>query len=448
MSTDPHQPPAGTPGAGSAPVPGPPSPGQAPPRPAPGLAFFNRIRAQGIVRREERKLLAGVCTGISQRYGVDLLLVRGVFVVLAIVSGFGLGLYGLAWLLLPHPDGRIHAEGALHGAFTAGFFGSVALVLIDLGNGIGRTWAPFWADGWGPPRPVIPWILILLVIWGVVAHRNRRHADAAERSPGGDPPYAGTPSLPSGDSPGEPPYGSPPPSPRTGVATTAPPPPRLDLHAPSHALTLAVLGLALVGAAVTVLWDRLAGPLPAYSGLVAFGVALAIVALGVIVAGLLGRRAGGLAPIAVVLAVLSIGGAIGHKADSSLDTTSWRPVSANAAETGFSLGAGDATLDLTDPGLVSGHSASSPLSFPVQIGVGRVRIVVPDTTAVEVDASLGAGNIIDTVNSHRTASSGRTEGPGLRRVVHVHGNDPVIIVRTNVGLGSIEIVPQEQAVTQ
>jgi phage shock protein PspC (stress-responsive transcriptional regulator) len=526
MTTDPHQPPAGTPGGTGAPAQEPPAPGQTPPpRPAPGLAFFNRIRALGLVRRDEHKLIAGVCTGISERYGVDVLLVRGIFVVLAVIGGFGAGLYGLAWLLLPHPDGRIHAEGALHGVFTAGFVGSVLLVLSDLGNGIGRTWSPFWGNGWGGgwggPRPIVGWVVLGLLVWGVVTLTNRRRGPqppsgwgpagsgpAGTTPPGGpaygtpptsgpttgatygvygspaDPSAPSGPSSPSGTSSPSgpsgagfaatspyasapafgtgypPPYGAGYPGTPTsasgsGAATvTYPrtpagvvPSPRFDLHAPSHALTRGVLGLALVGAAATVLWAHLVNPLAAPTGLVALGVALGVVALGVILAGLLGRRAGGLAPIAVLLALLSIGGAVGNGVHTHFGhATTWRPVSAGSAASGFTLGVGDATVDLTDPALVSGRSTADPVDIPVQVGLGRARIVVPAGTAVEVDASIGAGDIADRVNGG-AASSGNTGGAGVKRVVHVNGDTPVILVRANVGLGSIEVVSQGQAVT-
>ena len=58
------------------------------------------------------------------------MLVRGLFVLVSLFFGLGQALYGLLWLLLPHPDGRIHAQQALCGAFTAGYFGAVIAVLL------------------------------------------------------------------------------------------------------------------------------------------------------------------------------------------------------------------------------------------------------------------------------------------------------------------------------
>lgn len=513
MTTDPFQPEAGPPGGSGTPPQDPT--GRPPSSKAPGVAFFNRLRSFGIVRPDEGRVAAGVCVGLARRLGVDPLLVRGVVVILAVIGGFGFGLYGLAWLLLPHPDGRIHAEGALHGVVTAGFVGSVVLVVLDLAHSGRDRWP--WGGGPGLwlPGPLIP-LAIIALVWWLVTTRGVRASGPHRQPPGGTPyppygpPYGGVPGsdpgtpggpasgpagsgsasgggTPEGTTPSPvPPYGTPPgtgqpypgqpypgepyggqpypgqqPAGPTGAPSGTPsyapvvyPPaatayaqPRLDLHAPSHPLTLAVVGLAMVGAAGVVMWDHLVDSLPAHAGLVAPAVSLGIVSLGVIVAGLLGRRSGGLAPIAVLLALVSIGGAVGHGVDSPVGTQLWRPDSAAAAEAGFTFGVGDATLDLTRPGLTAGRSSTDPVDIPVHLGMGRIRIVVPDRTAVQVDASVGAGTVIDDVNGSRADSPDNGGGAGLKRVVHTHGDNPMIIVRTNVGLGSIEIEPQGQVVT-
>jgi signal transduction histidine kinase len=55
-------------------------------------------------RERDGRWLAGVCTGISRRYGVDLWLVRFAFVAATAAGGLGIALYGLAWLLVPARD--------------------------------------------------------------------------------------------------------------------------------------------------------------------------------------------------------------------------------------------------------------------------------------------------------------------------------------------------------
>lgn len=81
--------------------------------------------------RAQPRVLGGVCSGISQRYGIDMTLVRILFIVAALL-GFGGFLYSLAWAFLPEvEDGRIHVEQALHGDFTGGLAGAIVLALFS-----------------------------------------------------------------------------------------------------------------------------------------------------------------------------------------------------------------------------------------------------------------------------------------------------------------------------
>ncbi len=92
--------------------------------------FFNSIRAMNLYRAQPR-VLGGVCSGISQRYGIDMTLTRILFIVAALL-GFGGFLYSLAWAFLPEvEDGRIHVEQALHGDFTGGLAGAIVLALFS-----------------------------------------------------------------------------------------------------------------------------------------------------------------------------------------------------------------------------------------------------------------------------------------------------------------------------
>ena len=92
--------------------------------------FFNSIRAMNLYRAQPR-VLGGVCSGISQRYGIDMTLMRILFIVAALL-GFGGFLYALAWAFLPEVEaGRIHVEQALHGDFTGGLAGAIVLALFS-----------------------------------------------------------------------------------------------------------------------------------------------------------------------------------------------------------------------------------------------------------------------------------------------------------------------------
>jgi phage shock protein C len=58
-----------------------------------------------LVRSESDRMIAGVCGGLGQHFGIDPSVVRIVFVLLAIFGGSGVVLYLVLWLILPRPSG-------------------------------------------------------------------------------------------------------------------------------------------------------------------------------------------------------------------------------------------------------------------------------------------------------------------------------------------------------
>ncbi|WP_432570607.1 PspC domain-containing protein [Kineococcus sp. SYSU DK005] len=105
--------------------------------------FFGALRRTGVVRGRDR-WIAGVCGGLAQRLGVNPAWVRGAAVVLALLGGLGLLLYGLAWALLPDATGRIEAEAAHRGDVSASFAVAVGLVVVDLLGGAGLSLPWHW----------------------------------------------------------------------------------------------------------------------------------------------------------------------------------------------------------------------------------------------------------------------------------------------------------------
>ncbi|HRN67369.1 MAG TPA: PspC domain-containing protein [Promineifilum sp.] len=54
-----------------------------------------------LVRVEEGKMLAGVCTGLARYLGVDVTVVRLLFALLTLFVGGGVLLYLILWLIMP-----------------------------------------------------------------------------------------------------------------------------------------------------------------------------------------------------------------------------------------------------------------------------------------------------------------------------------------------------------
>jgi len=466
--------PAADPGAGAAagPAPGPgPAPGSgagpAPSGHSGADEFFDRIRRTGAVRPDQHRWFAGVCAGLARRLNLDPLLVRGIFVALAVIGGFGLLLYGVAWLLMPEEDGRIHAQEAMRGHVTAGFVGAVLCILADLGRGAGPLW---WQFGFLHANRftfnvggLITIGLVILAIWWW-ARQGPGSGSGGGSGGGGSgtvpPPPGGGPaaSSPEGWS-RTPAAGQPPAGTTWGAAGPGAPgghhtvqdsaaparhgwAPRPDPAAPSRTLTRITLGLALLAAGVVAAIGHAGADLPGPTWLLATTVALGVVALGVVAAGVMGRRAGGLAPIGVLLAAVVLIGALIPTPSSFtvVGSRTWRPVTAAEARDGLSAGLGGATIDLTDPGILGGASAVNPVQVDSAMGVGQLRVLPPPDQPTEIHASVGAGNI--TERSDADGSSQQlSSGTDLSTVVRTGpAGPPLLVVTVKVGLGTIEIV--------
>jgi phage shock protein PspC (stress-responsive transcriptional regulator) len=422
--TDPAGATSTAPGSSDGPTSGPPA-----------TEFFDRIRGLGLVRPDDGRWVAGVSGAVARRTGLDVTLVRGLFVVTAVFGG-GLGMvaYGLGWLLLPHPDGRIHAQEVLRGVVTGGFVGAVLTTLVGFPSGTSFHPGPGWDRGWGfNPGPLWLLLAIGLVVWAI---RSRRGQQGERREPGTGS-WVGTEmpttQLPTSDAADTWTAG-----PRSGpdatwTAVRTPPVP--DPTRPSHGLTRATLGLAVVAGAGVAIWDRSIADVPSTAA-VAFAVALGMVALGIVLAGISGRRSGGLGPIAWVLGAVTLAAAAAANVDVERQDVTCRSTTTTIAEAGYDSGAGDVRIDLTDPAIRSGATAADPVDLSASLGVGRLVVVVPAGTATRVDARVGLGQIDDQV-------AGTGSADGSRSLSFTAGTgDVTVVVHARVGLGEIVVIPQ------
>ncbi|MET0854232.1 MAG: PspC domain-containing protein [Microterricola sp.] len=92
--------------------------------------FFAWLRSLGLQRQPG--WIGGVASGVAARIGIDPIIVRGILVVLAIFAAPVLLFYGVAWLLLPDSDGRIHLQRLLNGDPQPALAGIAIFVLLGL----------------------------------------------------------------------------------------------------------------------------------------------------------------------------------------------------------------------------------------------------------------------------------------------------------------------------
>ncbi|MGT2461603.1 PspC domain-containing protein [Sinomonas atrocyanea] len=409
------------------------------------------MRGLGLVRGRDR-WMGGVASGLAQRWSIDPILVRGLFIVAAIFLGVGVLAYGLLWLLLPEPDGRIHAQEAAHGRWTAGMTGGLIVTVIGLGGARAGFW--FGDHGIGGAFWGLFWVAVVgFGIYSIVRGSRRHTASrmAEAQRPGGTVPPA--PPHPASDARQDSPFaagvpsagdaaytkaGTPPSygdtsSPQPGPAYSAAPhyaaphygpyvpaptvvrPPRRPRASGPYVLVVlgaAALAAGSLGAVIAT------GAVPLAMGTIWTAIAV-VLGLGILVAGLRGRRAGVLTLFAIVALV---GSAASQGADRLASVRSsqvaFAPASLQEAARGYDVAMARGSLDLS--GLDTARPLPSETLVPVKATMSDLTITVPKDVPVEVRTSTTLAAV--TANGRRatglsqhdtTTYNSGTSGPAL-----------------------------------
>lgn len=414
--------------------------------------------------------LAGVCSTVATRYGVDPLLVRLVFVLLALSAGIGLAVYGAAWLLLPSDKEPVPVIHRLLPA-SRGLSRSTWQVLVVVATFlVSLVFGQFLTIGLGPVLVVgaLWWFGVIKPRGAVTARRSAALPAAASEGqflyeaqqwrtrvdaqvpgvdwrlpaagPGrGAPRPAVTPVLlPQGPSapPAQPYSWQPAPWANTyeaqpvPYAASAPRPPATQWPVVDHAsapearahsrrrrwLAVAAPAGALAAWVVLVLFGVTGvGPYVAAS-LFPFGLAL-------IAATWLGRPRG-LLPVAVALLAITLVSLGPTQASADY---SYRPDRTADLPQTVSAPVGDVLLDLTD------LTEASDRVITVQVAAGNVRVICPDHVNLVVEARLGAGSFL--------VHDAPQEGPGT--FVYQQQPDPsapTLTVIVELALGDLEVM--------
>lgn len=136
------------------------------------------------------KKIAGVAGGLGRAFGIDPILFRVAFVVLAVFGGAGVLLYALGWLLMPADGDEVSAVEALAGRGRSSVSTALTIVLIIVAlSSVGSlfSWGiPFW-----------PVVIAAVIVFALARHGrmsscgrdrsvdwNRRANDFADRIAG------------------------------------------------------------------------------------------------------------------------------------------------------------------------------------------------------------------------------------------------------------------------
>lgn len=74
--------------------------------------IFQSLRSIGF-RRGPRRVAAGIGGGLSEKFGLNVWLVRALLLASFLLPVLGFGAYLVAWILTPWQDGRIPLEQVL-----------------------------------------------------------------------------------------------------------------------------------------------------------------------------------------------------------------------------------------------------------------------------------------------------------------------------------------------
>lgn len=386
--------------------------------------------------RSDRKV-AGVAGGLGRYAGVDPLVFRILFVVLAIFGGSGILLYGLGWLLVPE-DGETESEGRrlVNGRSTSSAASALALVVV-LAVGVVATGATI---GSGPGLGGVG-VLVVVAVLAVLLLRDGRRTPAGRPSPTGAAPAMAPPSEPgaygqttgtaySASAAPAPAFPAPPGTPGHPAYSPVPPPPPPPVPRERSVLGRATLSVALIVVGVLVGWN-----LATDSDLrpaVVISAALAVVAGGLVVGAFAGR-ARGLVVWAGLLALLAAGASVSHAPlRAGVGDRTWAPRTVEQLRPAYRLGVGDGELDLSR----IDFAAAGRQRVQVRQGIGDLLVVVPAGVVVRIDADVDAGEI-------RLPGRAPSDGTGLReRMVVPEGSSPsaaALVVDARLGLGSLEV---------
>ena len=458
--------------------------------PLAGNRFFSWIR--GIDIRREPGWIGGVCAGIAARLGIDPLIVRGIAVVIAVLGGPAILLYAVAWLLLPDANDKIHLEEVFRGRLESPIAAIGALIVLSLlpvTQGFWLVGAGFWGvPDWGGSvwRVLGTLGLLTLLVWFIVWLARRGTTPVA--------PAATRPRDASAFVAGETGTSAPFAAPATAAFTSAPASatePELaawreqqaqvraeqdafrnqqasdkaaanraaaeearlkraaqrevdraeNARTRSHPLfSLIVIGLSIVaGGLATVTIAN--GEITVTAAVVGLAVMLAVLAIGIIINGVRGKRSGGSAGVAaIVLPVLLITAAASTGESTFVrwgPTTVLTPTSAQD----FAIAGGRVELDLTemklnnDQGYDEGYESSE---VRLNLGAGDATIVLPEGVHTVVSATVGAGSIDAEGDTSRT-------GPVETLYAEhnsVEGYGALLYVTVQMGAGHITVVEE------
>ncbi len=369
-------------------APGAPHGGQAPsPPPRDPGELLRSLR-----RSRSNRVIAGVAGGLARELRVDPILVRVILVALVFVSGAGLLIYAIAWLLVPdESDDMSVVDHALGGRpsqrRTSSLLLGAGLILMSVAVVASASDGDFGGL-----------ILFGLLAFGIAYLLRRGElprqvsqdeyapqpvAPTAQAEPTAPGPYAAAATQSPYEPQPQPAWTPPPP------AWEAPPPRPVKPRKEPSQLTAIVLSALLVVlgsmAVIDVAWADI--PAAAY-----FATALFIVGAGLVAGTWFGRGRGLIllgTLLAVALPLATAADEVSRGVDGEWGDITVTPQTLADIPASEEFGGAGVIYDLSQVPFAE----TTDKELKIDLGVGELQVIVPENVDVHVDAGIGLGEI-------------------------------------------------------
>jgi phage shock protein PspC (stress-responsive transcriptional regulator) len=370
-----------------------------------------------LVRRVDRRWVAGVAGGLADATGTDPTWWRVAFALLTAVGGLGALIYLLLWWIIPRAD----LPRSAGQRFAAHFPDAPSWI----GVGLLMVGALFLVGQLGLWTPTVAAAFILIGL-GVVLYRRESDRSGRDR-PGAQ---SGTQAQ------ADPSVGS------TAGAWNMPtrelwsPASRESvLRPPRRPRERALLGWLSFGVALMaggVLWALTDGGSATPSLAQVLGIPLAVLGAGLLVGSVVGRSKWTILPALLLVPPVLVASLIRVPLDAGWTDRTIRPVSAADIRTTYQQSGATLAFDLSH--LAPGEH---PAPIHAEMGIGAVQIFVPKGMPITVHTTVGVGSL-------GRLGGEELGGVGLEGTARVEGADPVLI-DVEIGIGTFTIYSTDPA---
>jgi phage shock protein PspC (stress-responsive transcriptional regulator) len=409
-----------------------------------------------LARVADRRLLAGVCTGLGRHTGIDPVVFRVGFAILVLAHGQGVFLYIVAALLMPASPGESSPAEQL---FRRWFDAQAVLAVLGALLCVGVAFSLFGGAYTDTIAVLVVFGLVLLVAHSrgtdlvavarsvperLAGHPPEPSAAWERPGPGGVPPGTGV-SLDK-DASGERWTGGGLPAgmidlaeysaAHAGAAAGDVPAAAAGREASrkhgcgrSPAATITLLAAMAAGAALI----PVAGGYPAPdSWLIVMAPALAAIGLGLVAGGWFRTRGLATAGTLLTLSMLTTTVAGDMPRNAEYGSVGWRPTDVSQTDHTYKIGVGQGDLDLTALPIAPGQR----VTIDAQVLVGALAVTLPPSARIDLDARIALG---DLRVQNRTTSGPNAKLTEVLEPETKGGNPPVIELRIRGKVGDVDV---------